>query len=424
MSAATLRHELKEHLPDYMIPAAVVFLDKLPLTPSGKVDRKALPAPDEVPAAPAADPKEKPWLPVQFQLVQIWEEILGVKPVGIRDNFFELGGHSLLAVKMMDRVEEVIGKKLPIAALFADATITHLADLILNEEQQADAPVLELQKRGHRLPVYFLHGDIIGGGFYARDISRLLGDEQPFFVLPPIEIANGALPTVEEMAAEHLRDLRAHRPHGPYLLGGFCIGALIAYEMACRLVAAGEEVPFVALIDPQLPSALLRANYLLVDKIGRRRGLDAREKTRLFARGQKILYRLRELWNSSPREQALFAVRKAKGLLKRAEVASPPIHGTEADAAETSEEQDMLAIFHWIISAYKPPQYHGPVTMFLTDEQQAFTPFLARKWRGAAPQLELHRIAGKHLGAITTDVAGLADKMKECLTRVNSVSSS
>src|SRR5436305_8904563 len=134
---------------------------------------------------------------------------------------------------MMDRFEEVIGKKLPLTTLFTDATIIHLADLILNEEQPAFAPVLELEKRGHHLPLYFLHGDIIGGGFYARDISRLLGDDQPFFVLPPREIAGGPLPTVEEMATEHLRDLRAHRPRGPYLLGGFCVGALIAYEMSC-----------------------------------------------------------------------------------------------------------------------------------------------------------------------------------------------
>lgn len=421
ISAAVLRPAIREHLPEYMVPGAFVFLDKLPLTPSGKVDRKSLPAPEEIPASPVPDAKEKPWLPVQFQLVQIWEEILGVKPVGIRDNFFDLGGHSLLAVKMMDRVEEVIGKKLPVASLFADATITHLADLILNEQPPSSAPVIELQTQGHRLPVYFLHGDIIGGGFYARDISRLLGEEQPFYVLPPIEIEGGTLPTVEEMAAAHLRDLRAHRSRGPYLLGGFCVGALIAYEMACRLVAAGEDVPFVALIDPQLPSALLRANYRLVDKIARRRGLNGSGKTRLFARGHKILYRLRELWNSPPRAKAHFALQKANGLLKRNGSVSPATI-QEADAGENSVEQDILAAFHWIISAYQPPRYDGPVTMFLTDEQQAFTPFLTGKWRKSAPQIEIHRMAGRHLGAITTDVHVLAAKMDECLVRVNSKS--
>ena len=120
-----LRQELKQHLPDQMVPSSFVFLEKFPLTSSGKVDRKSLPIPGlRIVAAAPAPPSERPWLPIQFQLVQIWEEVLGVKPVGIRDNFFELGGHSLLAVKMMDRVREITGRQLPVTALFKKATIT------------------------------------------------------------------------------------------------------------------------------------------------------------------------------------------------------------------------------------------------------------------------------------------------------------
>lgn len=418
-----LRRELKRLLPEYMVPALFVFLEKLPLTPSGKVDRRSLPAPEQAQTpAPALGPQETPWLPIQFQLVQIWEEMLGVKPIGIRDNFFELGGHSLLAVKMMDRVEEVTGRKLPVTTLFEGATILHLAELLLGDSQKSPAPVIELRTAGSRLPVYFLHGDIIGGGFYARDISRLLGEDQPFYVLPPTEIADGSLPTVEEMAAGHLRDLRAHRPHGPFLLGGFCIGALVAYEMACRLSEAGEEVSFVALIDPELPSSLLRANYRLVDKLARRRGWDVRRKTRVFARGHKVLYRLREEWNSPLRDKARFAVRKTRRLLGGNSETSPvpgDNHRSKEWAANSAEEQDTLAAFHWIISAYQPRTYEHPVTMYLTDEQKAFAPFIVRKWRKMARQLEVHRIPGKHLGAITTDVHILAAKMNDCLERVN-----
>ncbi len=421
LTAPALRSELKQQLPDYMVPTAFVFLEKLPLTPSGKVDRKALPAPEQanMPAA-VSIPKGRPWLPIQFQLVQIWEEVLGVKPIGIGDNFFELGGHSLLAVKMMDRVEELTGRKLPVTALFEDATITHLAELILNEDSSAPAPVIELQTSGHRQPLYFLHGDIIGGGFYARDISRLLGENQPFYVLPPEEIEDGSLPTVQEMAEKHLKDLRAHRPRGPYLLGGFCIGALVAYEMACRLKAAGEEVPFVALIDPQLPSALLHCTYLVVKRLARRRGLTIREKTRLFARGHKVLYRLREEWNSPLREKARFAAGKVRRILARTN-SSPVTPQTVSlnGATDSADEQDVLAKFHWIISSYNPPHYEGPVTIFLTDEQKSFTPFLERKWRRVASGAEVRHIAGKHLGAITTNVTVLSKKMDESLQRIN-----
>ncbi len=421
LAAAPLRAALKQHLPEYMVPAVIVFLDQLPLTPSGKVDRKSMPPPDAALAPAASDPSaEKAWLPIQFQLARIWEEILGVRPVGVRDNFFDLGGHSLLAVRMMDRVEEVTGRKLPVTALFEDATIAHLADLILREDSVAPSPVIELQTKGRREPLYFLHGDIIGGGFYARDISRLLGEEQPFFVLPPMDFANGALPTVEEMAAHHLRDLRAHRPRGPYLLGGFCIGALVAYEMACRLSAAGEEVPFVALIDPQLPSRLLRANYQFVNRIANRRGLSTMDKTRLFARGHKVLYRLREEWNSPLREKARFIGRKLKRIFGSNGTVHPSTNLDVANAEQSLEEQDTLAAFHWIISAYTPPRCENAVTMFLTDEQQSFTPFLEKRWKSVAPRLDAHRIPGKHLGAITTDVDVLSAKLNDCLERVNS----
>ena len=418
LAVATLRSGLKQRLPEYMVPAAFVFLDQLPLTPSGKVDRKSLPAPELAPSAGGADASaEKPWLPIQFQLVRIWEEILGVRPVGIRDNFFDLGGHSLLAVRMMDRVEEVTGRKLPVTALFDDATVAHLVDLILREDAIAPSPVIELQTKGHREPVYFLHGDIIGGGFYARDISRLLGEEQPFFVLPPMDFANGTLPTVEEMAAHHLRDLRAHRPRGPYLLGGFCIGALVAYEMACRLSAAGEEVPFVALIDPQLPSRLLRANYQIANRIATQRGLSTVAKTRLFARGHKVLYRLREEWNAPWREKARFVGQKIRKIFGR-NGHSDSTEGVARENAEQSlEEQDTLAAFHWIISAYRPPHSNVPATIFLTDEQEAFAPFLVRRWKAAAPRLEVHRVPGKHLGAITTNVDVLSAKLSDCLER-------
>lgn len=413
-----LRQELKQHLPEQMVPASFVFLEKFPLTSSGKVDRKSLPIPGLriVPAAPA-HPNEKPWLPIQFQLVQIWEEVLGVKPVGIRDNFFELGGHSLLAVKMMDRVRQITGRQLPVMALFKKATITHLAELILGEEQNALLPMIELQARGARLPFYFLHGDVIGGGFYVRDLSRLLGEDQPFYVLPPVEIPEGALPSVEVMATQHLKDLRAHRPHGPYLLGGFCIGGLIAYEMAQRLSAVGEEVLFVALIDPELPGAFLRGHLRLVRWLTKTRSLAPRQTTRLFSRGHKFLYRLREEWNAPFRDKIRFATAKLRNLFD----GNSSERALSLPEGSVDHDEDVLATFQWILSSYVPPRYDGPVTIFVTEEQETFTPFLERKWQKAAPQAEVHRLAGRHLGSITTNVEVLAAKLSKCLERIPTV---
>jgi amino acid adenylation domain-containing protein len=417
-----LRQELKRHLPDQMVPAAFVLLEKFPLTSSGKVDRKSLPAPGlRIVATPPESPSERPWLPIQFQLVQIWEEILGVKPVGIHDNFFDLGGHSLLAVTMMDRVREITGRKLPVTALIENATISHLAELILSEELKAPSPVIKLQSEGANLPLYFLHGDIIGGGFYVRDLSRQLGDSRPFYVLPPADISETALPTVEEMATQHLRDLREHCPRGPYLLGGFCIGGLIAYEMARRLRSAGEQVPFVALVDPEMPGALLRGHVRLVQWLTKRRYLSPRQTTRLFSRGHKFLYRLRELWRAPVRDKLRFALRKTRSWFNRSSRNALPVQdsGPRESTEHPSGKQDLLATFQWVLSNYVPASYDGKVTIFLTEEQEASAPFLRRKWLEAAPRAEVNRLAGSHLGSITTNVRVLARKMNECLERLS-----
>jgi len=136
ITSNSLRTYLKEKLPDYMVPAAFVLLESLPLTPNGKVDRRALPAPEH--SRPEREESiVAPTLPVHQQLIQIWEELLDVQPIGIRDNFFELGGHSLLAVRLIDRIEQVWGKKIPATTLLAGATIEQLADILVQPEEMS-----------------------------------------------------------------------------------------------------------------------------------------------------------------------------------------------------------------------------------------------------------------------------------------------
>ena len=131
-----LRHYLKEKLPDYMVPAAFILLESLPLTPNGKLDRRALPSP-EYGRSEQDENFVSPVLPVHQQLIEIWEELLEARPIGIRDNFFELGGHSLLAIRLVDRMEQVWGKKIPPATLLAGATIEQLADFLVQPEANA-----------------------------------------------------------------------------------------------------------------------------------------------------------------------------------------------------------------------------------------------------------------------------------------------
>jgi len=246
--SAEVRRFLKERLPEYMAPASVVVLAQLPLTSNGKVDRRALPAPAEVRPS-GHDAVAGPESPTHRVLLRIWEELLGVGPIGITDNFFDLGGHSLLAVRLIDRIAQVCGKKLPLATLFAGATVDHLAQALARDEgDDAPRPLVEIQAGGDRRPFFFLHGDVYGG-FYASTIARYLGPDQPFYALQPQGLDDGVAPdTIEAMAAAHIATLRAFRPDGPYRLGGFCHGGVLAFEMARQLQAHGQQVDLLVLI--------------------------------------------------------------------------------------------------------------------------------------------------------------------------------
>jgi len=247
-----LRRFLRQYLPDYMIPSTFTIQPHLPLTPNGKVDRQALIA------APLADVERRRRYvaagdPSQLLLTQLWEDLLGIPQVGIRDDFFALGGHSLLAVRMLGRVEELCGVKIPVAALFADATIESLARTLLEtRKNQQESSLVEVQPglRTKR-PFFFWHGDFNGGGFYCRNLARHIGADQPFYAVHPYGMA-GQPPraTIDAMAAGHLQLVRDRQPEGPYLLGGHCNGALEAFEIARLLHAAGQSVELLVMIGP------------------------------------------------------------------------------------------------------------------------------------------------------------------------------
>jgi amino acid adenylation domain-containing protein len=243
--ASLLRAALRERLPGPMVPSIFVPLDTLPLTPSGKADRRALPAPGQAERAELLAPRDL----LELELVHLWEEILYVRPLGVRDSFFDLGGHSLLGAALMARVRERFGRDLPVATLFRHATIEELA-AVLREEGAAPAsgPLVTLQPHGTRPPLVLIHP--IGGHAlcYAPLTSRL-GADQPVLAFE----STGEETTIEAMAARYLAELHHAVPQGPYHLGGWSMGGLIAFEMARQLTAAGGQVERVVLIDTMAP---------------------------------------------------------------------------------------------------------------------------------------------------------------------------
>jgi aspartate racemase len=253
--AQSLREFLRQELPKYMVPATFVPMEAFPLTSSGKIDRRALPAPEHCGAAPAL-PRVAPRNEVETRLAEIWGEVLGRERVGVQDNFFDLGGHSLVAVQLVARIEKTFGQSVPLAALFQGPTIEHMAAL-LGERSRPGLPkqVVALQPRGSRPPLFLLpslFGDLVHYG----ELVRHLGCDQPVYGLLP-RADDGTMPEysrLEDMAEQMLRGLRAFRPKGPYCLAGYSFGGPLAYELAQQLTATAQRVALLAFIDSGLPS--------------------------------------------------------------------------------------------------------------------------------------------------------------------------
>ncbi|MBW4499701.1 MAG: amino acid adenylation domain-containing protein [Scytonema hyalinum WJT4-NPBG1] len=269
-----LRNFLKEKLPEYMVPSAFVLLDVLPLTPSGKVNRRSLPAPDITKLEPEAS-YVAPRNDTEHQLTQIWAEILGIQPVGVRDNFFDLGGHSLLAVKLFAQIEKKFAKKLPLATLFQSGTVEAIAQLLSPKEKPVDNQVLAgahehtseaswsclvpIQTKGSKPPLFCIH-PLGGETLCYRNLSLHLGQEQPLYGLQPQGLDGKQLPLtrIEEMAALYIKEIQTIQPNGPYFLGGYSMGGIIAYEIAYQLNRQGQKVALLAMFDSGIPGTATR----------------------------------------------------------------------------------------------------------------------------------------------------------------------
>ncbi len=249
-----LRGFLENKLPHYMVPSAFVMLNSLPLTPNGKVDRRALLALGQTVPGSVSEfvtPRDL----IEFQLAHIWEEVMVVDRVGVRDNFFELGGHSLLAVRLMARIQQCFGKELPLSTLFEGATVEHLACILRQQAASTPwSPIVAIQPGGSN-PAFFCVHPVSGNVLCYVDLAHHLGPKQPFYAFQSRGL-NGEQPVcarIEEMASLYIEAMQTVRPEGPYFLGGWSVGGVVAFEMARQLEARGEQVALLALIDARAP---------------------------------------------------------------------------------------------------------------------------------------------------------------------------
>lgn len=250
-----LRRRLRERLPAYMVPSAIEVLESLPLTPNGKVDRRALPEPGP---QPVAEDYVAPRDDLERRIIAIWEEVLGVERIGARDNFFELGADSLTAARLFARVRAELGEATPLAPVFEAPTPEQLANLARGGRRSAGGAktaLVPIQPQGSRRPLFCVHGGA-GTVLLFQPLARRLGPDQPVYGLQAVGLYGDEAPqtSVTDMAERYVREMRSVQPQGPYRIGGYCYGALVAYEMACQLEDAGERVELLVSFNGPSPA--------------------------------------------------------------------------------------------------------------------------------------------------------------------------
>ena len=350
-----LKQYLKEKLAEYMVPSAFIVLSKLPLTPSGKVNRRALPAPD-ISSFSQSDNFVAPRDRIEQQLAQIWSEILNINPVGVKSNFFDLGGHSLLAINLIAKIQESFGKQLPLSTLFTNRTIEDLGSLIRGESQVSFSSIVPLQTQGNRQPFFCIHP---AGGhvFYYHNLSRYLGNNQPFYGIQAQGFNEGEkiFTNVEDMAEFYVKNLLEFQPDGPYQIGGWSFGGVVAFEMAQQLLQQGQEVSLLALLDPWVP-ILLDPNKK-IDNLYMK-GVLSRYFGGMF--GITDLVTENELLGLSSEEQIEFIIDKAEKL---------KLFPKEATREQNRRFIDVIIGTLKATYSYKRRPYPGKVTVFRAQEK-------------------------------------------------------
>ncbi|HVX52009.1 MAG TPA: amino acid adenylation domain-containing protein [Chitinophagaceae bacterium] len=373
---------LKSRLPAYMIPSLFMQLEKLPLTENGKIDKKNLPEIEEeetyLPdfAAPVTDDEK--------MISEIWCELLGHEKISINSNFFELGGDSLTAIKLMARLQKKLDINLPLAILFQYSTIKTLAaNLRCQDDYIKWECLVPIRPQGNKTPAYIVHG--VGGHVLVLNhLLKYISPEQPLYGLQPKGIkGKSEIPrTIEDISAYYIQEILQQNQTGPYIIGGFSFGGIIAFEMAQQLTAMGKEVKMLVMFDTYLGRFYEKASPF----------------TKLGWKLHKIIYTCVLLWQN-PKVKIAFEKRKFKDkVLRQYNELRWKLKGNKVKKNHMYyiyKIQDGLKSARRI---YKPAPYKGEIHLFRAKKKTFyFHDYTYLGWQPFALNgIKTHDMPGEH----------------------------
>jgi thioesterase domain-containing protein/acyl carrier protein len=390
-----------------------VRLEALPLTFDGKIDAGALPPPGGVNAPQGQDEYVAPRDALELQLAQIWEEVLDTRPVGGKSNFFALGGHSLSAMTLLIRIQEEFGRELPLPLLIHGASIESVANMLRGPHAPSrPSSLVPLKPEGTRRPFFCVH-PIAGNLIAYTEIAQRLAVEQPFYGLQSRGVSGEQPPLtrIEEMAATYLEEVKALQPEGPYLLGGWSFGGVVAFEMASRLRTQGQQVSLLVLIDSFVPNAeasppsaagaedemtgLLTSFLSDLSSLYGQDAFDAFDKLKTLDADAQLHYGLE--------------------MVKRYNILPPGIG--------LSQIEHLLQVFKTNLRAlrdYQPQTFDGKVVLLRASEthDEAAADATPGWSRFVTQPIEIHSVRGNHYTMLTKPlVQDLAEHLNNCLAQ-------
>jgi amino acid adenylation domain-containing protein len=373
-STSELRSFLKSRLPSHMVPANFQVRESLPKSSNGKVDRQRLVA-EGVALSESVEVIVAPRDETERRLLSIWKQVFSHASDDVNQDFFQLGGHSLLAAKLLVRIEKEFSVQLSLAFVFESPTIAEMAQALrLGSRNVSERAIIPIQPKGISSPFFWIRG-----GPRFRLLAQHLGMQRPFLGVDLPYSVGVKLPApyrLEDIAAYLLKAIREVQPVGPYYLGGLCVNAVIAYEIAQQLIQQGEKVALLAMID-----AHNHAYYKNPFKDGRYTA--------------RIKFHLSNLLRMDSTETGAYLRDRLDEARRKIERITWRLTADRRDRAEDFRNSD--SIVHPAFSQYEPQPYPGKIVLLQSSEWPK-SPYFDFKlgWEDLVPEIEFHRIPSDH----------------------------